>query len=485
MAGLTENGYDIKRFRDLVDDVQQSLIDNDSKIVITDSSNKVVNNIVNPLLLAIAEAWELGQELYDSFDIDSASGIALDRLAEFKDTKRLEEDYSTGNIEFRQNSAGNVNENVTVRTTTGQTLFSLENRQLNQTLVNSFTITYTNQPAIEGAVYFLNLGSETFNYTAEAGNTLDDVYSVLKVQIDNTGRFQTIVSSGSFYVKGIANINFSLGKRSDMTVSEFSTLVLFRTSIVGDVIVTADTATSLLSSVSGNISVNNPRNFDRGNLEETDEELRQRLKNVTSVTGKSVPESILRGVSDVNGVDSVTLEINNSIFTSENDNPPKSYEVIVIGGDDQDIADAILSYGGAGIRSFGNVSLLSEGKYGGLYPISFTRPDNSYIFLKVEYERYEEFDNFPSNGEELIRTALVEAGSSYQPDQDVVPSALNSVVYNTVSGVGELRITAGYSLNSADTAPVDGYSENRVSVGSRNIATITPERVIVVETTIT
>lgn len=486
MAGLTENGYEAKRFRDLVEDVQLSLQESNSNIIVTDSSNKVVNNIVMPILLAIAESYELGEEVWNSFDIDTATGIALDRLGEFKDTQRRGDEFSTGFIEFTQNGIGTVNENVIVKDTTGQNLYSLEERTLTSALVNSFTIDYSSSTVIPNVTYFLTTGSDTFSYTTSLTDTLEDVYNSLQAQIDVTGRYTTEhdTLADTFFVKGVANINFSFAKRNDVVVSEFSTLVNFRASEVGDIIVNAFTATTLLSSVSNNLSVTNPRNFDRGSLQEDDEAFRERLKNTSSVNGKAVPEAIIKAISEVSGVNSVTLAINNSIFPATNGQAPKSYEAIVIGGNDQDIADAILDSGGAGIESFGNISLLSVGSSGGTYPISFTRPDNVYIFLNVEFERYEEFTQFPLNGEDLMRSALVEASSNYQADQDVIPSTLNNVIYNSVDGVGELRITAGYSYNVNDLVPVGGYSENRVAISARELAILTPERVTITETVI-
>lgn len=484
MAGLTDQGYEAKRFRDLVEDVQQSLQDNGSNIVISDTSNKVVNNIVNPILLAIAEAYELGEEVWNSFDIDSAEGVALDRLAAFKDTIRRGKEYSTGLIEFTQTTLGNVNTNTIVQDTSGRNLYSLETRQLSSSSVNSLTIDYSTSSILFGINYFLTLGGETFSYTSVVGDTLISVYSALKAQIDSTGRYVCTNDNNTFFVKGIANINFDVSKRDDMLVTQFSTLVKFRADVEGDVIVNANTATLLITSVTGNVSVTNPRNFDRGSLDETDEELRKRLKSLSSVTGKSVPDAIIKGISEVEGVDSITLSINTSIFTNSIGQPPKSYEAVVIGGDDQAVADAILDNGAAGIRSFGNVSLLSQGEYGGFYPVSFTRPDNVYVFLNVEFEKYEEFNTFPNNGIELIRSALVAYSSTYKAGQDVIPSNLNNVIYSNVSGVGEIRITAGYSYDINDTSPVNGYSQNRVSIGPRELALLTADKIVITETQI-
>lgn len=484
MAGLTENGYEAKRFRDLVEDVQQSLQDAGSNIIISDTSNKVVNNIVNPILLAIAEAYELGEEVWNSFDIDSATGIALDRLAQFFNTKRKTDEYSTGYVEFFQSGSGTVTENTLVQTTTGQNLYSLEDRALTKDLVRSFTIDYSTGSVIVGERYYITIGDDSFSYEASLGDTLTTVYSVLKSQIDAAGSYTTQAGVDTLTVKvnTIANLVFTTN--TEAVVSAFSTLVLFRADEVGDIVVNSNTATKLLSSVANNVSVTNPTNFDRGSLQEDDESLRARLKGLSSVLGKATPDAILKAVSEVNGVDSVALSVNNTILPFSNGQPPKSYEAIVVGGADADIAQAILDTGGAGIRTYGNVSREVGGSQGGFYPISFTRPENVYIFLKVEYELYEEFNKFPVNGDSLIKNALVEYSKTLKPSQDLIPSSLNSVIYSAVNGIGEVRVTASYSNSQTDTSPVGEYSQDRVIINERELALITSNRIITTETNI-
>lgn len=483
MSGLTPEGFEIKRFRDVIDSVQQNLRDLDSNIVITDSSNKVSNNIGNVFSLAISELHELGEELWNSFDIDSASGIALDRLAQFKDTQRLGEEYSKGLVEFSVNGITQVNTNVLVQDTSGRNLTCLENTTLTTSNVNSFKISYSGM-ATAGITYFVTLGSESFSYTAVLGNTLEEVYNTLQSQINITDRYVATNSDGVFYVRGIANVNFTLSKRGDMIVDEFSVLVEFRADVLGDVVVNANTATLLLSSVANVISVNNPRNFDRGSLKENDFDLRVRLKGLSNVTGKATPDAIIKAVTEVDGVDSINLSINNSIFPDKEGQSPKSYEVIVTGGNDQDIADAILLTGGAGIETSGNVSLLSTGRFGGSYPISFTRPTNVYVFLNIDYEKYEEFSSFPVNGEEMMRQALVDYSATLSANQDLIPSALNEVIYESVGGVGEVRITASYSYNSNDLTPISNYAQNKVPIDKRQLAVLTEERILINETII-
>lgn len=484
MAGLTSTGYEAKRFRDLIEDVQQSLQDNNSNIIITDTSNKVVNNIVNPILLAIAEAYELGEELWNSFDLDNAEGVALDRLAGFFNTTRKTDEYSTGYVEFFQNGNGNVTTSTLIQNTSGQNIYSLETRTLTKDSIRSFTIDYSGSTVIVGERYYITIGNDSFSYEATASDSLTTVYSVLKSQIDATGEYSTESGVDFLSVKTNTIENRDFSTNTDTVISRFSTLVLFRAEVVGDIVINSGTATNLLSNVSGNISVNNPTNFDRGSLQESDESLRSRLKGLSSVIGKATPDALLKNISEVTGVDSVSLSVNNTILPFSNGQPPKSYEAVVVGGKDIDIAQSILDTGGAGIRTFGNIQLEVEGSQGGVYPISFTRPENVYIFLKVEFERYEEFNKFPVNGDELIRDALVEYSKSLKPNQDLIPSSLNSVIYNAVVGVGEVRVTASYSKSQTDTSPVGEYTQDRVEVGSRELALITSNRTIVTETNI-
>lgn len=482
---LTENGLQIKTFRDIVSDVQQRLDDRNTNILITDESNKVVNNFANPIILSLAEVYEFLEEVYNSFDIMSATGTSLDRLVMYKNIRRLEESYSTGYVEFFCNNQVTVNTNIQLKDTRGRILYVNENKTLGTGSFRSFNLSYDPvSPVTDGVKYYIVLNGKEFSYTATAGQNLQDVVTALQVLISAESEYNASFADNLFSIQNINNNNVSTIFHPVFTMSTFSILVATRSSSVGTFNYPANTVTTLVTVIPSVTSVNNPFSFDEGRLEESDEELRTRFLDVSGATGRATADSIIKFVEAVDGVISVNLINNIEDATSPEGLPPKSFEVIVQGGDDQTISDTILSVAPAGIESYGTTSTASVDSKGTVHNVKFTRPEPVYIFTKVDYELYEEFKNFPVDGEELIRNVIAGLEGKYLPNQDVIPSSLKIPIYQNVQGIGEMIVTCGYSEDGNDVTPPLGYSEDRVSIGVRSVANFSYDRVVVNNTTV-
>ncbi len=482
---LTSNGLTIKRFRDIVADTQQRLDAANTNIVITDESNKVANNISNTFCLSLAELYEFVEEVYNSFDVLSAEGVALDRLSVFKNLFRLGEEFSTGGVEFSCTGSVYITPSVQVKDTRGRILLANETTTLGTGRFRSFNIPYNpSSPISIGMKYYIVLNSQEFAYTAVGGDTLTDIMSAISGAIDSDVKYTSTNTLGVLFVASNAFNNITVITHPEFSIGEYTAMVQFRGSEVGDASYPANTIKTLVTSLPNIVSINNPENFDQGRFEETDEELRDRFLGTSGAIGRATADSIIKGVSLVEGVDDVSLINNVEDSVSPDGLPPKSFEVIVQGGGDQAIADAILAYAPAGIESYGTINTSAVDSKGTSHPIAFTRPSDVYIFVNIEYEKYEEFNPFPVDGEDQIKQAIVDAGNAYQPNQDVIPSSQKVPIYQKVQGVGEIRITCGYSADPNDVIPPLGYSEDKIPIGVRETALFELSRITVVNTPI-
>jgi len=479
---LTPDGLVIKRFTEIVSDIQTRLNDTNTNILITDESNKTANNVSNAIILSLAEIYEFAEEVYNSFDVRSAEGVSLDRLVIFKNIKRESAEFSTGLVEFFANKSVKLTNNVIARDTRGRNLICVENREIGTGIFRSINLSYNSSDlAIDNRTYFLLLNNIEYTYIASSGDTLEVVCDNLATQINNDSDYNATNTNGLLSVSRVNVLNFTAVLDDIFTLDSYSSLVLFRSETQEPLQFPENTVTTLVTTLSGVTSINNPRNFDQGRLEETDEELRERFLNTTGAVSKATVDSIIKGVSQVDGVDDVSLLNNIEDAVSPEGLPPKSFEVIVQGGEDQDIADAILAFAPAGIESFGNVSTTAIDSQGTIQPISFTRPENLYIFVNVVFEKYEEFNNFPVDGIELIKEALVNNGQNFKPNLDVIPSRLNSPIYANVQGVGDILITCGSSKDASASSPDSGFSSNTLPVELRDIAIFEAGRITVTE----
>lgn len=111
----------------------------------------------------------------------------------------------------------------------------------------------------------------------------------------------------------------------------------FKGNITGIQYVSNPVATGNLETLDTNRS-----GFVLGEARETDEELRERAFNSTSIGGAATVNALRAAITKINGVKSMTLNRNREGY-AVNGMPGKSFEAVVYGGQDEDIGRAIFN----------------------------------------------------------------------------------------------------------------------------------------------
>ena len=164
-----------------------------------------------------------------------------------------------------------------------------------------------------------------------------------------------------------------------------------------------------------------------GNDEETDSELRVRQQASTALTSTTQSESIYAAVRNVIGVKYVRLYENNTVTDQSAGKLlyGKSIAVVVMGGNDDDIAKAIFRTAPVGIRYNGTTTVsVTETLTGIAYDVKFLRPTPVPIFVDVTVQ---------STGPDFPQT--------YATD---IPQRI--VDYAT-GGAGNIGIVSGFDRN--------------------------------------
>jgi len=482
---LSSNGLTIKRFREIISDAQARLDAGDSGIVITDEANKTANNIGNAFSLALSEVYELIEEVYNANDILSAQGVALDRLVIYKKITRRDATASEGLVELFAESALRILPNLSLSSIRGRTLCCAEDTSIGSSIFR--TVNYTFNPsdlAVNGRSYFLYINGVDYSHTATSGQTLQDVANALRSSVDAVTGFSATSTSGNLFIQNEEVSNFNIAIEGSFVRGNYSTLVPFKAQETGEVQILANTVNTIVTPLSGLLSVNNPLDFDTGSEEESDEELRERFLTSTGAVGWATPDAVFKAVSEVEGVSSTNILNNPTNTTDSNGLPPHSFEVIVLGGEDNDIAESIISVAPLGIQSQGSTQVVVTDSTNNPQTIRFTRPTNQYLFIRVEYEKYEEFETFPVGGEDLIRQTLVNE-LKFLPNKDIIPSSFSAPLYKNIKGLGEVRISCGISPNEGDANPTGGtYTTDKITISARDLAILEDFRITVTETTL-
>ena len=203
----------------------------------------------------------------------------------------------------------------------------------------------------------------------------------------------------------------------------------------------------VVNKIDGLLSVTNNEPFFNGQDEESDQELQDRYYESLSKVGSRRIEAIEANVLDeVPGVRSCVVIENDSHEFDTEGRPPHSFETVVLGGEDNAIAQAIFEKKAGGIRAFGKTTeVIIKNLRGIEHVIGFTRAVTVPIFVKV----YKKTNNrFPVNGDEQLARRVVEHiggtfnGVKYDGlgmSSNVIISRLESRLF-AVEGLEDVRV---------------------------------------------
>jgi uncharacterized phage protein gp47/JayE len=205
-----------------------------------------------------------------------------------------------------------------------------------------------------------------------------------------------------------------------------------------------------------------------GREEETDLEARARAKNSGEGLGKATVPSIRASLSKLPGVRAVTVIENYMDEPDQYGTPMRSFQTFILGGDNQEIADAIFNTKAAGIRPYGDVETVVKDIGGHEHKVYFSRASEVKIYQKIVITKN---PAFPVDGESKIKTALIQyiggedaSGSLYtglNMGDDVIHSKLISIIYK-IDGIEDVTL-------SLSTDGIN-YAESNVNIDIFQVA---------------
>ena len=235
----------------------------------------------------------------------------------------------------------------------------------------------------------------------------------------------------------------------------------------------AGTITVITNPKNGISAVSNAAPFEGGRNTETDAEFRARYYISTDFAGGDIDAIIAAIYENVEAVIAVTGEENDTDEINASGLPPHSIELVVYGGLDESIATTIHRRKGAGIQTYGNVSVPVVDASGRIKAINFSRPTPVNVWIKVFNLQTD--NTFPLDGVEQIKQRLTEyIGSDTRGGlnigQNVVCVALPTEVFK-VQGVVDFDLQI-----SSDG---ETFSWKNITIAAREKA-VTDESMVVV-----
>lgn len=201
----------------------------------------------------------------------------------------------------------------------------------------------------------------------------------------------------------------------------------------GEIAVSANSVTKIVSTLDGWDSVNNKDAGTTGVIRESDAALRVRREQSTIITGTNTAEAVYDALAEL-GLEYVRVR-DNDTSSAVGDQPAKSFHTVVVGGADYDIAQAIYDNKPAGIEAYGTTIVSVTDSKGYEHDIGFSRPTNKNIYVSYSYTRYSGSSN---DTEDTINTAILNYINSLPPGRSVAWSQLITVAQ--LAGMGNVEI---------------------------------------------
>lgn len=403
--------------------------------------------LVSQLALSYNDLWELAQEIYSSLDPNQAVGAALDARAAINGVSRKPALPCTVDaVLYTSGDSATIPAGSLAKRQRGNLNFALdENVTISRSSCDELMIVDNGSAKNTEYVFHFTFGDVTLNNSTSASNV-----AVLATAIHNAGGYSEITTRGIVVrsmddspvgITGAMPDDFIIlsGQKGSFTAVDLG----YQTCEIGEL----DT---IAVGVSGWNSVYNYVAGDPGEDLESDESLRVRRAAAASVRKSHATDpAIEAALLDVRGVSSALVKSNRGFDTDADGIPGKSFTSLIVGGNDNEIAQCIYENQPAGIQSYGNTSVNITDSHGIEQQISFSRPTPIYLWVKVIYTLYDE-EAFP--GQNSVKDALVEwAAKEYTLGKDIISTRINQGLYD-VPGIG-LALCFVAVTDSPDTAP--------------------------------
>lgn len=234
----------------------------------------------------------------------------------------------------------------------------------------------------------------------------------------------------------------------------------------GDTQVTIGEINNDLSNLSGLTSVTNEAVAEVGRFLETDAELKTRQRISTETPSINLTESIRAGVLGVLGVKKAVVDNNIENTTNSRGTAANSIAIIVQGGEDEDVANAIFLRSDT-IRYDGTTTVTISGNLGKNYDIKFSRPTIVDIFINLDISIIDS-SIYPANAEELIKSNLID----YIENSNIGDNVIYSRLFTPINNV------AGHTVNSLTISSDNtNYVTNDIDIDFSDLANLIEDNI--------
>lgn len=473
--GVTEKGFVIKRMDTIMDEMHADLTQGfgfDTRL----KSPSFLNVLVTTTANQIAEIWETLQDSYYAKYPATSTGLSLDNSVQYGGIKRKGSKQTSYPLHCTGTDGTYVREGAIVATNTNPEirLFSSQEFQITREAFNRARVRVA---VVENGVYTVTINGTQYSYSNSSADE-DTILKGLAAAITDTGFTITHDSDA-----GVLNIEDKTKTRSstlaltdNLTTYDVTSIAAFLTEEYGKITLPYGIVSKFINNITGFTGVTNILDPTYGRSQESDIELRQSYIAKSALRSNTMIDSIIAELlNNVEDVESASGYENDDDVVDEFGLKPHSVEVIVEGGDETEIAKAILRRKAGGIQTNGSVVVNVTGEYGDPIPVRFNRPEYLYTWIKVVL--HGDSSKLPTNYAALTNQSIVQDGSQLVAGSDLLIQLLTPGIYDAVAGVTMADIYTAYSTQKGYIPKPSDYTKSNIPVTKRQKVVIDENRI--------
>lgn len=192
--------------------------------------------------------------------------------------------------------------------------------------------------------------------------------------------------------------------------------------------------------IAGVVRVTNPEAATGGEEIESEVNYRARIFENKLSKSDSTEDGIKTKVENVTGVIQCKVTANDELSTDADGNPPKTTHVYVIGGSDQDVAEAIFHAVGLPGHTYGEVSKTVLNASGQERTVNFSRAKQQTLYVQIHIKTTDGFDT--DNGITDLKNKVIEYDRTLNMGDPLLYSKLFEYLWQ-VSGLSSIDVTVG------------------------------------------
>lgn len=471
--GVTDKGFNIKRLDTIMEEIHTDLTEAfgfDTRL----TKPSFLDTLITTFSYQISDLWETAQDNYYAKYPATATGVSLDNAVQYGGIRRAANKHTSYRLHCTGDDGTYVREEAIVATNTSPEV-RLKNVDEFEITRDAFNRVSIKVASAEVGVYSVTINGSQYSFSSPDGVEEDIITGLAKAITDDGYTITTENDTLKIEDKTISRSNVLI-LSDNLTTSSVTVIATFLTEEYGKITLPYGIVTKMINNVTGFTAVTNLLEPTYGRKQESDIELRQSYIAKSALRSNTMIESIVGELlNNIENVESASGYENDTDYVDSRGLPPHSIEIIVEGGDNSEIAQAILRRKAGGIQTYGSIEVGVPGVYGDTIPVRFNRPDYLYTWLKVVL--HGDKSQLPTNYASLTIQALISDGAEFVAGTNLLTQLLNDGIYDAVAGLTYVEIYTAYGTSSTYVPEASDYKQKNIIVTSRQKVLIDEKRI--------